>query len=91
MEVIAMTMRSRLTRPETPLYRRLSTRRGARPVIKRNRKTEAGVSARAEDRRLQQGEQPQDQALYTCQCGFFFEAPVSTSVDCPHCGSSQAW
>ncbi|HUO73203.1 MAG TPA: hypothetical protein VMU39_20710 [Solirubrobacteraceae bacterium] len=33
----------------------------------------------------------QDQALYTCQCGFVFKAPVSTSVDCPHCGDSQAW
>jgi hypothetical protein len=32
-----------------------------------------------------------DQAMYTCQCGFVFEAPVSTSVGCPHCGSTQAW
>jgi hypothetical protein len=33
----------------------------------------------------------QDQALYTCQCGFVFQAPVSTSVGCPHCGGTQAW
>jgi hypothetical protein len=33
----------------------------------------------------------QDQALYTCQCGFVFEATVSTSVQCPHCGGAQAW
>jgi len=33
----------------------------------------------------------QDQALYSCSCGFVFEAPVSTSVGCPHCGSAQAW
>src|SRR5205807_9246620 len=32
-----------------------------------------------------------DQAVYHCQCGFVFEAPVSTSVGCPHCGSTQAW
>lgn len=32
-----------------------------------------------------------DHALYTCVCGFVFEAPVSTSVDCPHCGDTQAW
>ena len=32
-----------------------------------------------------------DQAMYTCECGFVFEAPVSTSVGCPHCGSAQAW
>lgn len=33
----------------------------------------------------------EDHAVYTCQCGFVFEALVSTSVDCPHCGGSQAW
>ena len=33
----------------------------------------------------------QDQALYTCGCGYVFEAPVSTSVGCPHCGDTQAW
>jgi hypothetical protein len=34
---------------------------------------------------------PEDSALYTCGCGFAFQAPVSTSVACPHCGSGQAW
>lgn len=33
----------------------------------------------------------QDEAVYSCQCGFVFSAPVSTSVDCPHCGDAQAW
>jgi hypothetical protein len=33
----------------------------------------------------------QDEAVYTCQCGFVFHAPVSTSVGCPHCGGAQAW
>jgi hypothetical protein len=32
-----------------------------------------------------------DQAVYNCQCGYVFEAPVSTSVGCPHCGDTQAW
>ncbi len=32
-----------------------------------------------------------DAAMYHCQCGFVFEAPVSTSVGCPHCGGTQAW
>ena len=32
-----------------------------------------------------------DHALYNCLCGYVFEAPVSTSVDCPHCGGTQAW
>jgi hypothetical protein len=34
---------------------------------------------------------PQDSALYSCGCGFQFEAAVSTSVGCPHCGDTQAW
>jgi hypothetical protein len=34
---------------------------------------------------------PQDQAVYSCHCGFVFEALVSTSVGCPHCGGTQAW
>ena len=34
---------------------------------------------------------PEDQALYSCHCGYAFKAEVSTSVGCPHCGSSQAW
>jgi hypothetical protein len=42
-------------------------------------------------RRHPRGGAPLDHALYTCGCGFVFEAQVSTSVDCPHCGSYQAW
>jgi len=34
---------------------------------------------------------PEDQALYSCSCGYAFKAEVSTSVGCPHCGTSQAW
>jgi predicted Zn-ribbon and HTH transcriptional regulator len=33
----------------------------------------------------------QDSATYSCQCGFVFEAPVMTTVDCPHCKTPQAW
>lgn len=33
----------------------------------------------------------QDNAVYNCSCGYVFEAAVSTSVDCPHCGCGQAW
>ncbi|HET8979603.1 MAG TPA: hypothetical protein VFN87_15680 [Solirubrobacteraceae bacterium] len=41
--------------------------------------------------RRRQAARSQDQAMYTCQCGYVFEALVSTSVDCPHCGGAQAW
>ena len=34
---------------------------------------------------------PIDNAQYTCSCGYVFSAAVSTSVTCPHCGTSQAW
>jgi hypothetical protein len=33
----------------------------------------------------------EDRSIYTCQCGYVFQALVSTSVGCPHCGSTQAW
>jgi hypothetical protein len=42
-------------------------------------------------RRRREAGRSQDLASYTCQCGFVFEALVSTSVDCPHCGDPQAW
>ena len=34
---------------------------------------------------------PEDKALYQCPCGTRFTASVSTSVDCPQCGSGQTW
>jgi hypothetical protein len=34
---------------------------------------------------------PEDRACYQCSCGYVFEAAVVVSVDCPHCGGTQAW
>jgi len=34
---------------------------------------------------------PIDRAFYTCGCGYLFDARVSTTVTCPHCGADQAW
>jgi hypothetical protein len=34
---------------------------------------------------------PLDRASYSCQCGYVFVAPVSTSVSCPNCKAGQAW
>ncbi len=45
----------------------------------------------ADERRLRDSGGPDDSATYHCTCGYVFEAPVSTSVACPHCGSGQAW
>jgi rubrerythrin len=56
----------------------------------------AGREAREEDdladeRRLRASGGPDDRAQYTCGCGYVWEADVSASVTCPHCGASQAW
>jgi hypothetical protein len=34
---------------------------------------------------------PQDRATYGCGCGYVFQADVTTSIGCPHCGSELAW
>jgi hypothetical protein len=44
-----------------------------------------------DERRLRESGGPDDRAVYTCSCGYVFEADVTTSVTCPHCGSGQAW
>ena len=41
--------------------------------------------------RRRRADGPQDRAFYTCSCGYAFTAHVSTTVGCPHCGTSQAW
>ena len=43
------------------------------------------------ERRHRASVAPEDTAHYGCACGFQFQAPVSTSVTCPHCGTAQAW
>ena len=57
------------------------TRRLTRPVSE----------PRPNQRMDRSGGPQQDRALYTCGCGYAFTAAVSTSVGCPHCGTSQAW
>jgi hypothetical protein len=42
-------------------------------------------------RERRQGGPSEDRALYTCECGYAFEALVTTSVGCPHCARTQAW
>jgi hypothetical protein len=60
----------------------------------RNATPEAAVTTEATapvKRRRREAGGMQDEAVYTCACGFVFHAPVSTSVGCPHCGGAQAW
>jgi hypothetical protein len=42
-------------------------------------------------RRVRAAGGPLDRASYACQCGYVFAAAVTTTVECPHCGGSQAW
>jgi hypothetical protein len=51
------------------------------------RRVDTDVRARSH----RQGGPSQDRAVYNCGCGYVFDALVSTSVDCPHCGDAQAW
>jgi hypothetical protein len=44
-----------------------------------------------DERRMRESGGPDDRAMYTCSCGYVFEADVTTSVTCPHCGTAQAW
>jgi hypothetical protein len=44
-----------------------------------------------DERRLRESGGPDDRAQYACTCGYVFQADVSTSVACPHCGTAQAW
>jgi hypothetical protein len=85
-------MRARLNRNTT------EPRRGTR-TLRRRRATGRSEPAPAppdepdlfDERRARESGGPEDHAMYTCTCGYVFEADVSTSVACPHCGANQAW
>jgi hypothetical protein len=65
-------------------------RRQARAGHGPERPTPAIESVSAPRERLHGGPS-EDRALYTCECGYAFEALVTTSVGCPHCERTQAW
>ena len=48
-------------------------------------------TADAQARQVRAAGGPLDQASYTCGCGCLFLAAVTTTVQCPHCGDTQAW
>lgn len=80
-------MRARL--PHLPPRPALAVRRRSRSAPHpRPRPAPSPVSI--EDR-FREGGGPRDNAFYACSCGYAFNAAVSTSVRCPHCGDGQAW
>ena len=68
------------------------TKHATRRPLARGERRPAAVDLRASERmRAQRTPAPEDHALYRCECGYAFKAEVTTSVGCPHCGTSQAW
>jgi len=81
----------RVRRQPKPITRRPG--RGAHPLPRVTAPNAAPPSAtdRPDERRARESGGPIDNALYSCSCGMVFQAAVSTSVACPHCGTGQAW
>lgn len=93
------TMRARIARltrsPQTDHRRRrhgsVRAQTAAPPEVPAPAPATPRPEHRAPEDRVRQAGGPEDRASYTCGCGYVFEADVSTSVACPHCGASQAW
>lgn len=79
--------RRRPARPRRGPARRKTAARALQPPERAPRMPDADVDVE----RAQHAGGPVDVATYTCGCGYLFVAQVSTTVRCPHCGSSQAW
>jgi hypothetical protein len=85
-------MRARLNRKATEPRRRTGVlRRPHEPARSEPEPTEPDPPDLSDERRARESGGPEDRAMYTCSCGYVFEAQVSTSVACPHCGTGQAW
>ena len=77
----ARTARPRRAKAAAPRHE------GTRPEPSR---AAASAPGSPKERAVREGG-PQDRALYICRCGSAFQAAVSASVSCPHCGDAQAW
>ncbi|HEY6759409.1 MAG TPA: hypothetical protein VI318_07965 [Baekduia sp.] len=79
-------------RPLRPTDRRQPrTERRSHVVERPAAEEEAEADAHFAERRHRESVASEDTAYYACSCGFQFQAPVTTSVTCPHCGTAQAW
>jgi rubrerythrin len=90
-------MRVRFDRQSDKRHRGGTSRRG--PLVRREPSAPAAEPEPApaaeddlfDERRLRASGGPNDRAQYACGCGYTWEADVSASVACPHCGAGQAW
>ena len=78
-------MRQKLLHPLRERPRRRDHQRVELRVIAPSRPGDPAVA------RVREAGGPEDEASYTCGCGYLFCASVSTTVVCPHCGAGQAW
>ena len=76
-----------LTRP----HRRRTRPRLGRRAVPDPQVAPQGSAQPTVDARERASGGPEDRAAYSCACGCVFEAAVSTTVGCPHCGGTQAW
>jgi hypothetical protein len=79
------------TRHRGGLARRKSLVRREPPATSVGKAEPADEDELFDERRLRASGGPNDRAQYTCGCGYVWEADVSASVACPHCGAFQAW
>jgi hypothetical protein len=89
-------MRSSLLHPirQRPARRTRSERRSSQAHDPAVAARPAEIAVQPNDvaaQRVREAGGPTDLAAYSCQCGYLFQAAVSTTVACPHCGTSQAW
>ncbi|HEX4186273.1 MAG TPA: hypothetical protein VHY83_00110 [Solirubrobacteraceae bacterium] len=87
-------MRASLLHPlaETRPARRRRRRRETRRRSARTAQPAAvAVPLESAEQRVREAGGPVDRAFYSCACGMLFQAKVSTTVRCPHCGAGQAW
>ena len=94
-------MRPRLLNPIREHARERPARRGHTRTAKRAtpalqppepaQEIEIRMGVDPEAERVRRAGGPEDEATYSCGCGFLFSAAVSTTVTCPHCGGGQAW
>jgi hypothetical protein len=99
-------MRAIITLPQHPFAERRHSRRRrrrarheapaapaleAQPVREVTLVEHRGSSSDPAAQRVREAGGPIDRASYTCMCGYVFLAPVSTTVQCPHCSAAQAW
>lgn len=84
-------MRVRLNRNPTSHQRSTPPGQPRLRLVAREAEEAREADEFAEERRMRDAGGPRDTSTYACGCGMVFEAAVTTSVSCPHCGAGQAW